>query len=81
MGRHHASGTGHRRVDQDIAEAHTLGIQGVPFFVIDRKYGVSGAQSPEVFSQTLNEAWKESHPLIMNGTADAEACGPDGCAI
>ncbi len=68
-------------VDQDITEAHTLGIQGVPFFVIDRKYGVSGAQSPEVFSQTLNEAWKESHPLIMNGTADAEACGPDGCAI
>lgn len=68
-------------VDQDIAEAHALGIQGVPFFVVDRKYGISGAQSPEVFSQTLNEAWAESHPLIMSGTNDAEACGPDGCAI
>lgn len=67
-------------VDQDIAEAHTLGIQGVPFFVIDRKYGISGAQSPEVFSQTLDEAWRESHPLIMTGKGDAEACGPDGCA-
>ncbi|WP_179390443.1 DsbA family protein [Psychromicrobium silvestre] len=67
-------------VDQDIAEAHALGIQGVPFFVIDRKYGISGAQGSEVFSQTLNEAWAESHPLIMT-TEKGEACGPDGCAI
>lgn len=68
-------------VDQDIAEAHSLGIQGVPFFVIDRKYGVSGAQSSAVFSQTLEEAWTASQPLTMAGAPDAEGCGPDGCAI
>lgn len=68
-------------VQQDIAEARTLGIQGVPFFVIDRKYGISGAQSPEVFSQTLTEAWQESHPLILKNSGDAQACGPDGCTI
>ncbi|AJT42570.1 DsbA family oxidoreductase [Psychromicrobium lacuslunae] len=68
-------------VDQDIAEAHTLGIQGVPFFVIDRKYGVSGAQSSAVFSQTLAEAWRAGQPLTMAGDSTAEACGPDGCAI
>ncbi|WP_394940704.1 DsbA family protein [Psychromicrobium sp. YIM B11713] len=68
-------------VDEDIAEARSLGIQGVPFFVIDRKYGISGAQATEVFSQTLKEAWAESRPLLMNGENSAAACGPDGCAI
>lgn len=40
--------------DQDIA--HQLGATGVPFFVIDMKYGISGAQPQEVFDQTLTEA-------------------------
>ena len=33
-----------------------FGASGVPFFVIDRRYGISGAQPPEVFSQTLEQA-------------------------
>jgi len=45
-------------VQHDIQEARALGIQGVPFFVIDRKYAVSGAQSPEVFLSTLEKALK-----------------------
>ncbi len=75
-------------VDADIEEAQSLGIQGVPFFVIDRKFGISGAQSSEVFGQALREAWRESHPLVMVGESttssdgqDAPACGPDGCAL
>ncbi|WP_347552447.1 hypothetical protein ABFG93_08930 [Pseudalkalibacillus hwajinpoensis] len=34
-----------------------LGIQGVPFFVFDEKYAVSGAQPSEVFEQALVKAW------------------------
>lgn len=40
-------------VEQDIAAAHGLGVRGVPFYVLDERYGVSGAQSPEVFASAL----------------------------
>lgn len=44
------------RVRADEQAAAKLGIRGVPFFVIDRKYGVSGAQPSEVFLEALNKA-------------------------
>ena len=44
----------------DRALATQLGATGVPFFVIDMKYGISGAQPLEAFTQTLNTAWQES---------------------
>jgi predicted DsbA family dithiol-disulfide isomerase len=73
-------------VRADEREAAELGANGVPFFVLDRKYGVSGAQPAEVFAQALTQAWGEHAPLklIDSGTGsgdDAEACGPDGCAV
>jgi len=71
-------------VRADAAEAVALGIRGVPFFVLDRRYGVSGAQPPEQLLAALEQAWAERAPLtVMNdaGTATDEACGPDGCAI
>ncbi len=40
-------------------EGSRIGIRGVPFFVFNRKYAVSGAQPPEVFLETLNKAWAE----------------------
>lgn len=43
-------------VEDDIREARLLGATGVPFFVLDRKYGVSGAQPVEVFSSALRQA-------------------------
>lgn len=43
-------------VNQDITEASRLGIRGVPFFVFDRKYAVSGAQPPEVFAGAIQQA-------------------------
>lgn len=46
-------------VRADEAEAQELGISGVPFFVLDRKYGVSGAQSSDHFLNALEQAWKE----------------------
>ena len=64
-------------------EAAALGIQGVPFFVVDRRLGVSGAQPAEVFTQLLEQAWRDANPPLaiptIAGAADAEACGPDGC--
>ncbi len=44
------------RVIQDQQIAQQLGANGVPFFVIDMKYGISGAQPQEVFNSTLTEA-------------------------
>jgi predicted DsbA family dithiol-disulfide isomerase len=71
-------------VRADEREAAELGANGVPFFVLDRKYGVSGAQPAEVFAQALTQAWGEHSPLKLidsGADVDAEACGPDGCAV
>ncbi|MCW8380362.1 DsbA family oxidoreductase [Streptomyces justiciae] len=68
-------------VRADEREAAELGANGVPFFVLDRKYGVSGAQPAEVFAQALTQAWGERSPLQLIDQGDADACGPDGCAV
>jgi predicted DsbA family dithiol-disulfide isomerase len=47
-------------VRRDEHEAAQLGISGVPFFAIDRRYGISGAQPPELLLQALNQAWSPS---------------------
>lgn len=47
-------------VAQDIAQARAYGIQGVPFYVIGGKYGVSGAQRPEVFTRALEQVRSEA---------------------
>ena len=46
-------------VRKDEMEANSIGVRGVPFFVFDDKYAVSGAQSPEVFLQALEKSWEE----------------------
>ena len=56
----------------------------MPFFVIDGRYGVAGAQPAELFTQTLERAWAESRPgleVVSMTDADAEVCGPEGCAV
>jgi predicted DsbA family dithiol-disulfide isomerase len=69
-------------VHEDIDQARAYGATGVPFFVVDQRYAVSGAQPTEVFSQLLDRAWTDSHPTVeLVGGAGADACGPDGCAI
>jgi predicted DsbA family dithiol-disulfide isomerase len=64
-------------VRADEAEAQALGIHGVPFFVLDRRLAVSGAQSPQILLSALHQAWAERegpHEL-----AEGAVCGPDGC--
>jgi predicted DsbA family dithiol-disulfide isomerase len=73
-----ATGRYAEQVRADQAEATALGVTGVPFFVLDRRYGVSGAQSPEVLLQALEQAWT-SQPLDVVGTGDA--CDGDACAV
>lgn len=51
-----AEDTYRSEVDADFALAREYGISGVPFFVVDSRYGVSGAQDPAVFQQVLTEA-------------------------
>jgi predicted DsbA family dithiol-disulfide isomerase len=66
-------------VHQDIFEAETLGIRGVPFFVMNDKYAVSGAQATDVFLNTLNTAYQEweqqSNALIVT---NGPSCDIDG---
>jgi predicted DsbA family dithiol-disulfide isomerase len=50
-------------VEADGAQARALGANGVPFFVIDERYGISGAQPKELFAQALDRAWTETHAV------------------
>lgn len=45
-----------REVEQDSLEAQAMGARGVPFFVLDRRYGVAGAQPVEAFMQAIEQA-------------------------
>lgn len=68
-------------VARDISEARNIGVRGVPFFVFNRKYAVSGAQPPEVFLQTLEKSfteWRAENPKIVLTVTDGPTCGPDG---
>ena len=69
-------------VDQDIYESRLIGVKGVPFFVLDRKFGISGAQPDEVFDQTLEKAWtefaKNNSILDIATSKDGETCDVDG---
>lgn len=55
------SGAFRDEVIADRTFASQLGATGVPFFVVDMKYGISGAQPLEAFTQTLEGAWAEAH--------------------
>jgi predicted DsbA family dithiol-disulfide isomerase len=65
-------------VRADEARAHELGISGVPCFVLDGRFAVSGAQAPEVLLSALHEAWSERAPREAEPSEGA-VCGPDGC--
>ncbi|MEU3944781.1 DsbA family oxidoreductase [Streptomyces sp. NPDC029526] len=71
-------------VREDEREAARLGARGVPFFVLDRAVGVSGAQPVEVFTRALTQAWGDRSPLRSvagQDDADGAVCGPDGCEV
>ena len=68
-------------VKHDIDLAQQLGIQGVPFFVLNNKYAISGAQAVPVFEQTIQKAfseWQLENPKPKLEIIEGESCGPDG---
>jgi len=74
-------------VRYDVYESQNLGIRGVPYFVLDRKYGVSGAQPVQAFTDALTQsftAWKESQPktdLTSLNKNDGAICDENGCEV
>lgn len=68
-------------VQQDILEAQQIGVTGVPFFVFDRKYAISGAQPVPAFTQTLEQAhkeWKGQQPLTTLDVQQGPSCDMEG---
>ena len=61
-------------VRQEIAHYQQMGVSGVPYFIINNKYGISGAQPAEVFVQALTQVREEALEAI-----EGEVCGPEGC--
>jgi len=69
-------------VRADEREAAMLGISGVPFFVVDGRYGISGGQSAELIAHALEQAWAEAHPSAALTPVGAGAtCSDDSCAV
>ncbi len=69
-------------VQAQITEARQVGVQGVPFFVLNRKYGVSGAQQEDYFYQVLEQLWEETNTLDkIEGASDTHSCDDESCSI
>lgn len=68
-----------KEVREDESAAQQIGIHGVPFFIFDRKYAVSGAQSPEAFANALEQSWseyeKKQNLVILE---EGKSCSVDG---
>ena len=71
-----------REVKQDIEEANAIGVQGVPFFVLDNKYAISGAQAASTFLQNLEKVYEEGHfdsKVTLLNTSVNNSCDINGC--
>ncbi|KRG12341.1 DsbA family oxidoreductase [Lederbergia galactosidilytica] len=71
------------RYDENTAQQ--IGVRGVPFFVVNQKYAISGAQPMETFVGALEKVWQEEKaaPVLqdLSGDADDAACVDGNCVI
>lgn len=68
-----------QEVRRDEYEAQQIGVRGVPYFVFDDKYAVSGAQPAELFQEVLAKVWAEARPQpVAIGGLEGAACNIDG---
>lgn len=72
------------RIDQAIAQQY--GIRGVPFFIINQKYAISGAQPTETFVGALQKVWEEENtkPILQDLSAEGgegAVCTDEGCVV
>jgi predicted DsbA family dithiol-disulfide isomerase len=69
-------------VTAQINEGRQVGVQGVPFFVLNRKYGVSGAQAEDYFYQVLETLYEETKGLeSIEGSSEGHTCDDETCSI
>jgi predicted DsbA family dithiol-disulfide isomerase len=70
-------------VRAEARRAQMLGSSGVPFFVFEEKYAVSGAQPAELFLSALEQTWTATHPLVTLAGAggDADTCTDESCNV
>lgn len=71
-------------VRDDISQSQQIGVRGVPFFVFNRKYAVSGAQPTEVFLEVLNRVYEEEKEepqlqVLNEKKSNTEYCDDDSC--
>lgn len=69
-----------KEVKDDIDEANRIGVQGVPFFVFDRKYAVSGAQPSSSFLNVLQKSfseWRKNNPGAKLEVSEGKVCTPN----
>lgn len=67
-------------VRADEAEARSLGVRGVPFFVLGGSHAISGAQPAAALRAALEAAWSARQGHDENESDEAGVCGPEGCA-
>lgn len=68
-------------VKRDFSEARSHGISGVPFFILNGKYAVSGAQPADFFAGALQQTYDETVSPLKNLSGNDNSCGTDGCSI
>jgi predicted DsbA family dithiol-disulfide isomerase len=68
-------------IGKDIEEAGINGVSGVPFFILNGKYAVSGAQPAELFVSALQQTYDETVAPLKIRTDNGASCDADGCEI
>ncbi|WP_117211386.1 DsbA family oxidoreductase [Allorhizocola rhizosphaerae] len=74
-----AGGEGVEEVRSELATARELGVTGVPMFVFEGKYAISGAQDPATFRDVIAEVQRRTGFVQLAPTGSGEYCGDDGC--
>jgi len=75
---------GDRYADKVRAEqraAMELGVTGVPFFVVDRRFAIPGAQDADTILGVLERAWVTAHPIEIAAPPAGDSCAGDSCAV
>lgn len=68
-------------VNQDIMEGRNNGVTGVPYFILNGKYAVSGAQPTELFVEALTQTYNETVKPFKSAKGNDLSCDTDGCSI
>ncbi|MBR7773326.1 DsbA family oxidoreductase [Acinetobacter nosocomialis] len=66
-------------VAKDESDVYTNRLNGVPLFIINKKYVINGAQQTETFLNVLNQIWEEKQKEL--NIVEGYSCGIDGCQI